>query len=111
MLFRSALESYQLGDTQIKKGDRISLNLAAANRDPAQFCNPERFEIERSEGRHVGFGFGVHFCLGAALARMEGQAAIGAVVRGLPDLRLGEQELEWRPNPVLRGLKELPVTF
>ena len=108
---RTALESYQLGDTQIKKGDRLSLNLAAANRDPAQFGNADSFDIERSEGRHVGFGFGIHFCLGAALARMEGQAAIGAVVRGLPDLRLGEQELEWLPNPVLRGLKELPVTF
>tara|TARA_B100000749_G_scaffold222226_1_gene177337 strand:+ start:2542 stop:3603 length:1062 start_codon:yes stop_codon:yes gene_type:complete len=108
---RTALESYKIGDTQIKEGDRLSLNLAAANRDPARFNNADRFEIERSEGRHVGFGFGIHFCLGAALARMEGQAAIGAVVRGLPDLRLGEQELEWRPNPVLRGLTELPVTF
>jgi len=108
---RTALESYKIGDTQIREGDRLSLNLAAANRDPARFNNADRFEIERSEGRHVGFGFGIHFCLGAALARMEGQAAIGAVVRGLPDLRLGEQELEWRPNPVLRGLTELPVTF
>ena len=108
---RTALESYKIGDTQIREGDRLSLNLAAANRDPARFNNADRFEIERSEGRHVGFGFGIHFCLGAALARMEGQAAIGAVVRGLPDIRLGEQELEWRPNPVLRGLTELPVTF
>jgi len=108
---RTALESYKIGDTQIREGDRLSLNLAAANRDPARFNNADRFEIERSEGRHVGFGFGIHFCLGAALARMEGQAAIGAVVRGLPDLRLGEQELEWRPNPVLRSLTELPVTF
>ena len=108
---RTALESYKIGDTQIKEGDRISLNLAAANRDPAQFSNPERFEITRSEGRHVGFGFGIHFCLGAALARMEGQAAIGSIVREMPNLRLGDQEMEWRPNPVLRGLKELPVTF
>jgi cytochrome P450 len=108
---RTALESYEIGDTQITKGDRLSLNLAAANRDPAKFTNPDTFDIQRSEGRHVGFGFGIHFCLGAALARMEGQAAIGAVVQELPNLRLGEQELEWRPNPVLRGLKELPVTF
>ena len=108
---RTALESYKIGDKQIREGDRLSLNLAAANRDPARFNNADRFEIERSEGRHVGFGFGIHFCLGAALARMEGQAAIGAVVRRLPDLRLGEQELEWRPNPVLRSLTELPVTF
>ncbi len=108
---RTALESYQLGDTQIKKGDRLSLNLAAANRDPAQFGNADSFDIERSDGRHVGFGFGIHFCLGAALARMEGQAVIGSVVKGMPDLRLGEQELEWLPNPVLRGLKQLNVTF
>ena len=108
---RTALEDLRIGDKQIAKGDRISLTLGAANRDPAQFKDPDRFDIERSEGRHMGFGFGIHFCLGAALARMEGQAAINSVLRRMPELRLVEQESEWRNNPVLRGLKALPVTF
>ena len=108
---RVARENLQIGDKQIAKGDRLSLALRGANRDPARFSDPDRFDIERSEGRHMGFGFGIHFCQGAALARMEGQAAIGAVVRRLPELRLTGQGLEWKNNPVLRGLKELPVTF
>ncbi|MEE8466554.1 MAG: cytochrome P450 [Dehalococcoidia bacterium] len=108
---RTALESFQLGDKQIAKGDRISLNLAAANRDPERFSDPDRFDIGRTEGRHLGFGFGIHFCLGAALARMEGQAVIGAVVNRMPELLLEEQTLEWQKNPVLRGLKALSVTF
>ena len=108
---RIALESFQIGDTQIAKGDRLSLNLGSANRDPAQFTEPDRFDIQRKEGRHLGFGFSIHFCLGAALARMEAQAAIGAVVQAMPDIRLAEQEFEWRNHPVLRGLKSLPVQF
>ena len=108
---RIAFEDFQLGDKQIAKGDRISLTLGAANRDPERYTDPDRFNIERTEGRHIGFGFGIHFCLGAALARMEGQAAISTVARRMPELRLAEQELEWRNNPVLRGLKALPVTF
>ena len=108
---RFALESFQIGEKQIAKGDRLSLNLGAANRDPAQFSDPDRFDIERKEGRHLGFGFSIHFCLGAALARMEAQAVIGSVVRRMPELRLQEPELEWRSHPVLRGLKTLPVTF
>jgi len=108
---RTALEDMQIGGKQIAKGDRISLTLGAANRDPAHFNNPDFFDIERSVGRHVGFGFGIHFCLGAALARMEGQAAISAVVKRMPEIRLEDAELEWRDNPVLRGLKSLPVSF
>ncbi|PKB71348.1 MAG: hypothetical protein BZY87_05700 [SAR202 cluster bacterium Io17-Chloro-G6] len=108
---RVAREHLQIGDKQIAKGDRLSLALGGANRDPTRFSNPDRFDIERSEGRHMGFGFGIHFCLGAALARMEGQSAIGAVARRLPELRLTGQDLEWKNNPVLRGLKELRVSF
>ena len=108
---RIALEDLQIGNKQIANGDRISLTLGAANRDPERFSDPDRFNIERTDGRHIGFGFGIHFCLGAALARMEGQAAIGSVVSRMPELALGEQTLEWRYNPVLRGLKELNVVF
>ena len=108
---RTALEDLQIGDKRIAKGDRLSLTLGAANRDPEHFSEPDRFDIERNDGRHLGFGFGIHFCLGAALARMEGQAAINSVARRMPELQLAEGELEWRDNPVLRGLKALPVTF
>ncbi|MCH8987777.1 MAG: cytochrome P450 [Chloroflexi bacterium] len=108
---RTALEHLQIGDKQTAQGDRISLTLGAANRDPEHFSDPGRFDINRSEGRHVGFGFGIHFCLVAALARMEGQAAIGAVVRRMPELQLDNGDLEWRDDPVLRGLKALPVLF
>ena len=108
---RMVLEDLQIGDKQIAKGERISMNIASANRDPAQFSDPDRFDIQRNEGRHLGFGFGIHFCLGAALARMEAQAVIGSVVRRMPELRLEEPGIEWRNSPVLRGLKTLPVTF
>ena len=108
---RTALEDMQIGDRQIAKGDRLSLTLGAANRDPEQFSEPDRFDIERNEGRHLGFGFGIHFCLGGALARMEGQAAISSMVRRMPKLKLEAGEIEWRDNPVLRGIKALPVTF
>jgi hypothetical protein len=108
---RIALESLQIGDKQIAKGERLSLNIGSANRDPAQFNNPNQFDIQRNEGRHLGFGFSIHFCLGAALARMEAQAVIGSVVRRMPELRLEEPGLEWRSHPVLRGLTTLPVTF
>ena len=108
---RTAVEDLQIGDRQIAKGDRVSLTLGAANRDPARFSDPDLFDIKRTDGRHIGFGFGIHFCLGAALARMESQAAIDAMVKRMPDMFLGEQVLEWKNNPVLRGLKELLVTF
>ena len=105
------MESLQVGDKQIAKGERLSLNIGSANRDPAQFNNANQFDIQRNEGRHLGFGFSIHFCLGAALARMEAQAVIGSVVRRMPELRLEEPGLEWRSHPVLRGLTTLPVTF
>ena len=108
---RTALEPLEIGGKQIAKGDRISLTLGAANRDPAQFPDPDRMDISRTDNRHVGFGFGIHFCLGAALARMEGQLTIGAVIERMPKLRLESTDLVWRDNPILRGLNALPVTF
>ena len=108
---RTALEPLEIGGKQIAKGDRLSLTLGAANRDPAQFPDPDRMDISRTDNRHVGFGFGIHFCLGAALARMEGQLAIGAVVERMPELRLESTDLVWRDNPILRSLNALPVAF
>ena len=108
---RTALEPLEIGGKQMAKGDRISLTLGAANRDPAQFPDPDRMDITRGENRHVGFGFGIHFCLGAALARMESQLAIGAMVGRMPELRLESADLVWRDNPILRGVNSLPVAF
>ena len=108
---RIALEPLEIGGNQIEKGAQISLTLGAANRDPDQFPDPDRMDITRKDIRHVGFGFGIHFCLGSALARMEGRSAIGTVVERMPDLRLQSTDLVWRDNPILRGLVVLPVAF
>ena len=85
--------------------------LGAANRDPEQFPNPDRLDITRKDNHHLAFGFGPHFYFGAALAQMEGQLAINTLLRRAPNLRLGAGELEWRDNPVFRGLKQFPVSF
>ena len=108
---RIAMEEVEIGGRRIAEGDRISITLGAANRDPEQFPDPDRLDVTRQENRHVGLGFGIHFCLGSALARMEGQITINTVLRRMPDIRLAGQELEWRYNPVFRGLKSLPVVF
>ena len=85
--------------------------VGAANRDPQRFSNPDQLDITREDNRHLSFGFGSHFCLGAALARLEGQITINAVVQRWPDLRLATEELEWRYNPSFRSLISLPVAF
>ena len=108
---RTALEPSEIGGKQVAKGDRISLTLGAANRDPAQFPDPDRMDITRGENRHVGFGFGIHFCLGAASARMESQLAIGAMVERMPELNLESTELVWGDNRILRGVNSLPIAF
>jgi cytochrome P450 PksS len=87
--------------------------LLAANHDPAVFENPEKFDITRTENPHIAFGFGVHFCLGAPLARMEGIIAINALLARLPNLRLNADPntLEWSDQLLLRGVKALPVAW
>jgi cytochrome P450 len=85
--------------------------IGAANRDPAQIVDPDRLDIGRRDNRHVSFGFGIHFCLGAPLARLEGQVAIGALIRRAPRLQQASKALEWRESSTLRGLKALPVTL
>ncbi len=108
---RIAMEDLEIGGEKISKGQMISLFIGAANRDPAQFSEPDRLDITRQENRHLAFGFGLHFCLGAALARLAGQIAIGTVLSRMPHLRLATADLEWHDNPTFRGLKSLPVTF
>ena len=101
----------ELGGKRISAGQTVTLMLGAANRDPAQFPEPDRLEITRRDNPHVAFGHGIHFCMGAALARLEGQIAIDTMLRRLPALRLAGGALEWRPSHALRGLRSLPVVF
>jgi cytochrome P450 len=107
---RLAKVDLQIQGGQIQKGQGIYLMLAAANRDPAQFPEPDRFDVARTENKHVAFGAGPHFCLGAPLARLEAQLVIDALRRRFPQgLRLAAQTPEYRNNFNLRGLKALHV--
>jgi cytochrome P450 len=111
IVYRSATEDVELDSKPILQGQLVNLMLGAANRDPAHFSEPDRFDITRNEGRHVGLGLGIHFCLGAALARLEGQITFTTMLRRFPDLRLATETLEWQEHPTFRGLKSLPVAF
>ena len=110
---RIALEDARLDGASptIRAGARVFALLNAANRDPHVFADPERFDVTRGDTRHISFGFGIHFCLGAPLARLEGQIAVKALVERLPNLALAIDEPEWSDSFVLRGVKSLPVSF
>jgi len=101
----------EIGGRQIPKGSIVAAVIGAANRDPAHFPDPDRLDVARQENRHIAFGFGIHFCLGAPLARIEGQVAIGTLLRRWRALKLVSDTPEWRESSVLRGLKTLPVAF
>ena len=101
----------ELGGKTIPRGAFVVTAIGAANRDPAHFPDPDRLDIARADNRHIAFGFGIHFCLGAPLARAEGQLALGSLLRRLPRLRLGGAPRQWRESSTLRGLKALPVEF
>jgi len=110
-LSRLAISDIEIGGKLIKAGEMVSLCYGAANRDPEQFSNPGQLDITRSDNRHVAFAQGIHYCLGASLARLEGQIAIGTLVNRMPELELASDNLERNPSTVLRGLKALPVSF
>jgi cytochrome P450 len=105
-----ALEDVVYGDKTLAKGAMLITAIGAANRDPAVFENAETFDVGREDNRHLSFGFGAHFCLGASLARMEGEIAFRALFQKFPKLELAEEKVEHRVNPFLRGLKSLRVT-
>jgi cytochrome P450 len=108
---RIALEDVEIDGHKIAAGEQVILYLGAANRDPAQFPDCDRLLLNRSDNNHLAFADGIHHCLGAALARVEGQIAINTLLQRLPDLQLQTTTLEWRKNIALRGLKALPVIF
>ena len=105
---RTALADTEIAGTTIRKGETAFLMLAAANRDPAQFTNPDTFDIQRTPNKHIAFGYGIHFCLGAALARLEAPLALRALFDRWPEARLTEDTLDWHSG-VMRGLKRLPL--
>jgi cytochrome P450 len=110
---RIAKEDINLGGTRIPKGEPMMVGLASANHDPAQFENPEVFDITRADAdRHVAFGKGIHLCVGAPLARLEGRLAFETLLRRLPSMRLAvpPEEVRWNPT-FLRGLAKLPLLF
>jgi len=107
--YRSALEAANIKGKQIRKGDLVNTILGSANRDPERFSNPDRFDIIRNEGRHLGFGVGIHFCIGAPLVRLEAEIVFETILRRFPKISLATESLEWQEHPIFRGLKSLRV--
>ncbi len=108
---RLAPSDRELGGKLIRKRQAVIAVMAAANRDPERFPDPDQFDIARQDNRHLAFGYAAHFCFGAPLARMEGQIAFESLLRAFTNLRLEPQELIWRTNLGLRGLRSLKIKF
>ncbi|KRV48817.1 cytochrome [Wenjunlia vitaminophila] len=111
--WRFATEPLRLGGTEVAPGDAVLVVLAAADRDPERFDRPDVLDLGRTSNPHLGFGHGIHYCIGAPLARLEGRTALAALLGRLPDLALAvpPEELRWRGGLIMRGLRALPVTF
>jgi cytochrome P450 len=108
---RMAAEDLVLHGQHIRAGEFVMLLTGSANRDPAHFINPDTLDLMRKNNKHIGFGHGIHFCLGAPLARIEARIAFAQLTQRLPNLRLATHELEWRDNFSVRGLVSMPMTF
>lgn len=108
---RFASQDMTIGSVAISKGDVVVAVVGSANHDESQFPDPETFDISREPNKHLAFGMGVHFCIGAPLARLEGQIALTTLFRRFPNLRLARpaESLRWRKSLIVRGLEELPV--
>ncbi|WP_399089940.1 cytochrome P450 [Streptomyces sp. BBFR2] len=111
--WRFATEELTIGGERIAEGDPVLVVLAAADRDPARFDAPDTLDLRRGDNPHLGYGHGIHYCLGAPLARLEGQTALATLLTRLPDIRLAAEpdDLRWRGGLIMRGLRTLPVTF
>ena len=110
---RWAAEDMTIGDQTIERGQPVVVSLASANRDEKRFQRPDVLDITREDKRNLGFGFGIHYCVGAALARMEGKIAINTLIQRLPELRLRESTdtLSWRVSNLIRGMEHMPVVW
>ena len=108
---RVAAEDLSLGGMPIRQGDSLMVVLAAANRDPLRFLEPDRLDLTRQDNRHLSFGWAAHYCFGSPLARMSAQIAFNTLVRRLSGISLAEDAPVWRENIALRGLKRLRVNF
>lgn len=110
---RFASEDLTIGSARISRGDAIFAVLGSANRDESQFRDPDTLNLAREPNKHVAFGQGVHFCLGAPLARLDARIALTTLFRRFPDLRLSRapESLRWRRSLIIRGLEELPVAL
>ena len=107
---RIVAEVLDIRDQSLEAGSRVFLVPSAANRDPERFSNPNRLVLDREDGGHVGFGGGIHYCLGAPLARVEGSVAIDSIVRRIRDIELLDRDaLDWHPTLLSRSLLALPV--
>ncbi|MEZ4676890.1 MAG: cytochrome P450 [Caldilineaceae bacterium] len=110
---RFAAEDTLLGGQQLRRGDAVAVVLAGANRDETHFAHANQLDLQREDNRHLAFGYGIHYCVGAPLARMEGRIALNTLLQRLPGLRLAApvETLHWRFNPILRGMQQLPVAW
>ena len=108
---RFVLEDTELNGHKVEAYQQLIVLIGAANHDPEVFAEPERLDVTRTDVRHLAFGHGIHYCLGAPLARLEGQVALGALIERYPNLRLATDSPEWGDNIILRGLKSLPVRW
>lgn len=109
--YRTALQDTEVAGVAVAKGQRVLTLLGAANRDPAAFDHPDAFDIGRSVGKHLSFGGGIHFCVGAELARLEGQIAFSTLARRLPAMRVDTGNPSWRPGFLFRGLSTLNASW
>ncbi|MCJ1677262.1 cytochrome P450 [Streptomyces sp. APSN-46.1] len=110
---RIATEDVVIGDTLIRAGEAVYVSYLAANRDPDVFTDPDRLDLTRDEAPHLAFGHGAHYCLGAALTRMQSEVVLSTLLRELPELRLavGPDQVRWRRHTVNRGPETLPVAW
>ncbi|OLZ68097.1 cytochrome [Streptomyces sp. IMTB 2501] len=108
---RFPVEDVTIAGVTVPAGETVLVSLSAANRDPARFADPDRLDLTRDAAGHLALGHGIHYCLGAPLARAETEIALAALLERFPELSLGDGELEWRPSLRARGLLALPVRY
>ena len=113
MMVRLVKEDHEFGGVEMKAGERVFLVNPSANRDPAVFGDPDTLNLRRNPTSHIGYGFGLHYCLGAPLARLEADLALSAILREFASISMATERstLEWNPTMLSRGLKSLPVVL